>query len=160
MQYLHISSLAVRETTFLSTWHAWIIASLLDACLANRGGMQYTCCCQETIGVGRPQGSLAVDPTYYQRKGKQWRNPKFGWNYWFGFALLWSAIGNQNLPWEPSKIPITTSTFNDIFHNSDCPTAWLSVYLYDKLFLDFVAGNEFFALFWRTSFENRFNILT
>ena len=30
----------------------------------------------------------------------------------FGFALICSAIGKQNLPWEPSKIPITTSTFN------------------------------------------------
>ena len=31
--------------------------------------MQYTRCCHETIGVGRPQGSLTVDPTYYQQKG-------------------------------------------------------------------------------------------
>ena len=64
--------------------------------------------------AGRPQGSLAVDPTYYQQKGKQWRNQKIDWNYLFGFALLCSAIGKQNLPREPSKIPITTSTFNSL----------------------------------------------
>ena len=62
--------------------------------------------------AGRPRGSLAVDPTYYQQKGKLWRNQKINWNYLFGFALLCSAIGKQNLPREPSKIPITTSTFN------------------------------------------------
>ena len=43
---------------------------------------------------------------------KQWKNQNFGRNYKFGFALLCSAIGKQNLPWEPTKISITTSTFN------------------------------------------------
>ena len=51
--------------------------------------------------VGRPQGSLAVDPTYNQQKGKQWRKQKFGWN--LVLHLFAVRLANKTCPENPVK---------------------------------------------------------
>ena len=105
--------ISCKRKTVLSTWHAWIIASLLDASLANRRGRQYTFCCQETIGVGRPPSRFfSCWSNLLPAERKTMEKPKNWLELFVWFCIALQCDWQTKLAPRTKKIPITTSTFN------------------------------------------------